>query len=251
MSTDVKTPYLDLHHRVIYKSVRGAYYVKDAAGKKYYGVKARYVAVVNGTARKLTTNNASPPNKIAPKRVAAPKVRTSTRKVRSNVGVKRKAYKPRVKKTMASPVRKSPSPTNNGIQVTRFTFRAELSSEQGDYDVETQSDGLKVCKWYKDMNSHEEKTYDYKTKTWKQGGELAERIMYEPMFVTVQKTRFGTTYMEKQFRIKVTVYSYDDIRTSVFVDFLKGLIDPDDDGNNPIVMNRKKYFVNGYDFKLV
>ncbi len=246
MSTDVKTPYLDLHHRVIYKSSRGAYYVKDAAGKKYYGVKAYYVAVVNGTSRKLTTNNATPPNKIAPKRIAAPKVRTSTRKVRSNIGLKRKAYKPRSKTPKVSP-----STNGNGIQVTRFTFRVELSGNQGDYDVETQSDALKVCAWYKDINSHEEKTYNYITKTWKQGGELAERIMYEPMFVTVQKTRFGTTYTEKQFRIKVTVYAYDDARTNMFVDFLKGLIDPDDDGNQPITMNRKKYLVNGYDFKLV
>jgi hypothetical protein len=42
-----------------YSSLAGAYFVKDAAGKKYYGVKARYVAVVNGTARKLTTKNAT------------------------------------------------------------------------------------------------------------------------------------------------------------------------------------------------
>lgn len=98
MSSDVKTPYLNVHQRTIYKSGRGAYFVKDAAGKKYYGVKARYVTVVNGTARKLTSKNATPPAKIAPKRTMEPKVRTSTRKVRSNVGKKRGAYKPRATK---------------------------------------------------------------------------------------------------------------------------------------------------------
>ena len=98
MSSDVKTPYLNVRQRTIYKSGRGAYFVKDASGKKIYGVKARYVAVVNGTARKLTSKNATPPAKIAPKLTMAPKVRTSTRKVRSNVGKKRGAYKPRAAK---------------------------------------------------------------------------------------------------------------------------------------------------------
>lgn len=102
MSSNAKTPYLNARQRVIYKSSRGAYYVKDAAGKKYYGVKARYVAVVNGTARKLTNKNTPPPAKIAPKRIAAAKERTSTRKVRSNVGKKRGPYKPRTAK-VASP----------------------------------------------------------------------------------------------------------------------------------------------------
>lgn len=102
MSSDAKTPYLNARQRVIYKTSRGAYYVKDATGKKYYGVKARYVAVVNGTARKLTSKNAPPPAKIAPKRIATVKERTSTRKVRSNVGKKRGPYKPHVKK-VASP----------------------------------------------------------------------------------------------------------------------------------------------------
>ena len=252
MSTDVKTPYLDLHHRVIYKSARGAYYVKDASGKKYYGVKARYVAVVHGTARKLTTKNAPPPTKIAPKRVAAPpKVRTSTRKVRSNVGVKRKAYKPRVKKVaaMASPA-SSPS-KRNGIHVTRFTFRVDISGDHGDYHVESESDALKVCKWYKDLNSHYEQKYDYRTKKWTRGGDLAEKITYEPMIVSVRRNRFGASYMEKEFHIKVCVYSYDDVKTRGFVDDLKMLIDPDDDGNHPITLNHKKYLVSGHEFKLV
>ena len=104
MSSDVKTPYLNAVQRIIYKSKRGAYFVKDAAGKKHYSVKARYVAVVNGTARKLTSKNETPPKKIAPKRIPESKVRTSTRKVRSNVGKKRG---PRAKKAVSpeSPAR--------------------------------------------------------------------------------------------------------------------------------------------------
>jgi hypothetical protein len=129
MSTDVKTPYLDLHHRIIYKSARGAYFVKDAAGKKYYGVKARYVAVVNGTARKLTNKNAAPPNKIALKRVAAKKVASSP--------VKRSPTAILARTTLAMRLRK-----------VTFVFSPELIHYRGGVDSQIRD---KLLKWYKSM----------------------------------------------------------------------------------------------------
>lgn len=124
MSTDIKTPYLDVQQRVIYKSARGAYFVKDNSGKKYYSVKARYIANVNGSVRKLTTKNATPPNKIASKRVPAKAV-PNTAKAMS--AIRRSILAMRLRKIT-------------------FTFTPEVGS-----NTDTIRD--KALKWYKKMVS--------------------------------------------------------------------------------------------------
>lgn len=231
MSTgDEKTQYLNGRRRIIYKSKRGAYFVKDVTGKKYYGIKARYVAVVNGTAHKLTSKNAAPPNKIAPKRVAVPKVRTSTRKVRSNAGKKRAPYKPRVKK---SP---SPARTTKAMEVvTRstlamrlrkvtFTFKPEVYRHHGMRD--------EALKWFKMMASDVEAAGEVKILSMAPEGmdKIIVSFRFQPSFATHRS--FGS--MPRQIESAIAA-----------------IIDPDDDGNYPIMVNGKPAPVSGHSPRLL
>jgi len=226
MSTgDVKTPYLDLHKRTIYKSTRGVFYVKDAAGKKHYGIKARYVAVVNGTARKLTSKNAAPPNKIAPKRIAAPKVRTSTRKVRSNVGKKRAPYKPRVKKS-PSPARSTKameavarSTLAMRLRKVTFTFKPEVYRHHGMRD--------EALKWFKMMASDVEAAGEVKILSMAPEGvdKIIVSFRFQPGFAADRSFRS----MPRQIKSAIT-----------------SIMDPDEDGNYPIMVDGEPALVSGY-----
>lgn len=223
MSTDAKTPYLDLHHRVIYKSARGAYYVKDAAGKKYYGVKARYVAVANGTSRKLTTKNTSPPNKIKPKRIAAPVTRTSTRKVRSNKGVKRGPYKPRAT-AAAKPM--SSGKAMNVLKQTRLASRLRKVTFTFTPEVGGMYMRNRALKWYKSMVADVEAGGEIKVLDIQPYGndDIAVTFRFQPAWA-----------MRSHFRSMAR-----EIKSAA-----EGFIDVDQDGNNPIIVNGEPEIVGG------
>ena len=230
MPTDVKTPYLDLHQRVIYKSARGAYYVKDAAGKKYYGVKARYVAVVNGTARKLTTKNDAPPNKIAPKRVAAPKVRTSTRPVRSNAGKKRGPYKPRAAKKMDPSTAKAMSIVGRSklamrLRKVTFTFKPAV----GHYKDTMRDEALK---WYKMMSSDIDASGEVKilSMTPYESNKIAVTFRFTPVWAAHRAFKS----MPRQINLA-----------------MESIMDPDDDGNYPLIVKGEPKLVMGMSPHLV
>lgn len=220
-----RTPYFDVHHRIIYKSASGAYFVKDALGKKHYGIKARYVTA-NGSTHKLTTKNVSPPSKIAPKRVAALKVRTSTRKVRSNAGKKRVAYKPRMKKSGTPKKMTSPQVRNalmrtmlaRRLRKVTFTFRPKV----GMYGDSMRDEALK---WYKMMASDVEAAGEVK---------ILSMMPVEKNKIAVS-FRFQPAYASKR-----TFSMPGEIKSAI-----ESIIDPDQDGNEPIMVKGEPQIVMG------
>jgi len=104
------TKFMNQQRRRIFLTTKGKYLVKTAAGKVQYGAKAAFLNTNNGQ-RTVNSTTAFIPMAIRPKKLgrrtggayvnqaklfAGPKVR----KVRSNVGQKRGAYKPRVRKML-------------------------------------------------------------------------------------------------------------------------------------------------------
>jgi hypothetical protein len=101
---------MNQQRRRIFVTAKGKYLVKTTAGKVQYGAKAAFLNTNNGQ-RTVNSTTAFIPMAIRPKKLgrrtggayvnqaklfAGPKVR----KVRSNKGQKRAAYKPRVRKML-------------------------------------------------------------------------------------------------------------------------------------------------------
>lgn len=104
------TKFMNQQRRRIFLTAKGKYLVKTAAGKVQYGAKAAFLNTNNGQ-RTVNSTTAFIPMAIRPKKLgrrtggayvnqaklfAGPKVR----KVRSNVGQKRAAYKQRARKML-------------------------------------------------------------------------------------------------------------------------------------------------------
>lgn len=190
--TDIKTNFLDVHRRVIYKSARGAFYIKDASGKKHYGIKARYIATSASRSRKVTTVNTIP-NKIKPK---IARMASASPKARKTVASSRLALR---------------------LKTIAFTFKPHV----GDYDMRAEA-----LKWYKSMASDIEAAGEVK---------ILSIIPYETNKLIV-RFRFQPAWaMHRGFKSMPR-----EIKSAI-----ERIMDPDDDGNYPIMVKGEPEHVSG------
>lgn len=191
--TDVKTNFLDVHRRVIYKSVRGAFYIKDASGKKHYGIKARYVLTSASRSRKVTTTNTLP-NKIKPK-------------------IARKAPVVPAKSPLLTKTRLALR-----LKPIAFTFKPRVGSHR---DMRNEA-----LKWYKSMASDVEAAGEIKILAIVpyETDKLIVRFRFQPAWAM----HSGFKSMPRQIKLAI-----------------EHIMDPDEDGNYPIMVDGKPELVTG------
>ena len=196
--TDVKTNFLDVHRRVIYKSARGAFYIKDASGKKHYGIKARYIATSASRSRKVTTVNTIP-NKIKPKIARKPAVKPMA------------SASPKARKTVAS------SRLAMRLKTIAFTFKPHV----GDYNMRAEA-----WRWYKSMASDIEAAGEVKILSIvpRDTNKLIVRFRFQPAYAAHR----GFKSMPREIKSAI-----------------ESIMDPDEDGNHPIMVNGEPELVSG------
>jgi len=228
MSENYKTAWLDSKGRVIYRSPKGALYVKSATGKKIYGVKPNKPA--NKPANKPGLQNL---NKLVLSHIAkslGSKNTMSLAKALNNQNLKRQAALKTIKQHF-----------NRFNRTVTFMFRVSI-----EYPIDNMTDAKRVAKWFESFMYY----YD----------DVLESFTVQPQLVTIPKRPNSPFSAKSEYcmvgRFKLDPYIVEDAisRHALPRDIkntMKELINPDDDGNFPITFEGQEYLVSGYSPKLI
>lgn len=216
MSENYKTSWLDSKGRVIYRSVRGALFTKDATGKKIYGAKPHKptatiknlnTAVLSRILKSLNHNNTM----SLAKALISPNVR-----------------KEAAVKTIA----------HHFAQFRRkitFMFKVMI-----DYPFDNMTDARRVAKWFEDLNRDLLDPSEITSFTVKPQLLTIPRNKRSPVteYCMIGTFRFNPYFAADLISRRRLAH---ETRTTI-----EQLIDPDDDGNYPITFEGKNYLVSGY-----
>ena len=126
------------------------------------------------------------------------------------------------------------SSRKDNMNTVTFVFEPTLwNDKDGNYILETKAEAQKVADWFANQNS------------WKVGGDDYEKMTFEPTRAMVKQGPFRGP--SEEWCIRCTFSTYETITKSM----KEHLLDPDDDGNNPIKLGGKEYMCMGSTAKIV